>query len=417
MRKKIKNVSDIVTWRMCIGCGACLYACNNQNVVLKNFTEHGIRPVVGTVCENCSTCVAVCPGVNNKRPEAESGQYIQELEPYCGPALEVWEGYSSDNFLRENCSSGGIATALALYYLENEQCGGVLHTKGRSDKAWINETVFSTDSASVKRGIGSRYAPASPCDSLGRIAASEKQCVFIGKPCDVSALRNVQAINATIRENVGLAVGIFCAGTPSTKGTFDFLRKNELDPKSVKELHYRGDGWPGSFRAVSVSKGKFEVTYPESWSFLQKYRPFRCYLCADGTSETADISCGDAWYLRGKEEKGISLIIVRNEKGRRILHAAIEKGYVTVRPITTKQVIQSQEQLFARQKEIWGRLITLKIFGIPVPRFTGWHLRRNWLLLQLRVKFKSIGSTLKRILFRKLFRPMIKPSLEDVSEC
>lgn len=415
MKNELRNVEDIVSWRLCIGCGACSYVCGNNNILLRNFTNHGIKPVVGNKCVECKRCISICPGIYNKRNN-NSNDYLKELEPYCGYAIEVWEGYSNDDALRKNCSSGGIATALALYYMEHEQCDGVLQTKAKANKPWLNETVFSTTSESIKNCIGSRYSPASPCEGLHNIAASKKSCVFIGKPCDVSALKNIQTIDKKLKEKTGLTIGIFCAGTPATQGTFDFLEKNSVDPKLIKELHYRGNGWPGSFKARLINNETFEVSYPESWSFLQKYRPFRCYLCADGTSETADISCGDAWYLRGKEQKGVSLIIVRNENGKRILHSAIKKGYITARPIAHEHVIKSQEQLFGRQKEILGRLITLKLFSIPVPRFSGWHLFRNWFSISYKSKFRSIGSTLKRILIRRLFKPLDKDTLKDFLE-
>jgi len=282
----------------------------------------------------------------------------------------------------------------------------VLHTVADVKNPVANNAVFSTNRTSVLKAIGSRYAPAAPCAGLEFISKSKRKCVFIGKPCDVSALRNVQAIDISVRENVGFAIGIFCAGTPSQKGTLDLLCKNAVELNTVRALNYRGNGWPGWFCAKSECGNDLKVPYPESWSFLQKYRPFRCYLCADGTSETADVSCGDAWYLRGKEENGISLIIVRNENGRRILHSAVEKGFITVRQVANQNVFRSQEQLFSRQKEIWGRLQTLKAFGIPVPKYVGWPLARNWISLSMSLKVKSVGSTLKRIMQRKLFTPV-----------
>lgn len=413
MKFKLKTVSDVVSWRMCVGCGACEYICENRNVSLQNFTEHGIRPVLGINCIDCGKCTSVCPGLNNTKNIADVKKAIPELMPHCGFAVEVWEGYANDNFLRNQSSSGGVSTALALYYLEHEQCEGVLHTVANADNPAINDAVFSTNRASIIKAIGSRYAPAAPCAGLGTISKSKDKCVFVGKPCDISALRNVQAIDENIRKKVGLAIGIFCAGTPSIKGTQDLLCKNAVNLNTVKTLNYRGNGWPGWFCVKNECGNELKIPYPESWSFLQKYRPFRCYLCADGTSETADVSCGDAWYLRGKEENGISLINVRNENGKRILHSAVKKGYITLRQISNQNVFRSQEQLFSRQKEIWGRLQTLKAFGIPVPKYNGWPLARNWISLPNSSKFKSIGSTMKRILQRKLFLPVPNSDLKD----
>ena len=59
------------------------------------------------------------------------------------------------------------------------------------------------------------------------------------------------------------------------------------------------------------------MSYMESWGFLQRYRPYRCYLCPDGTGELADLSCGDPWYREILEdEPGHSLVVVRTERGK-----------------------------------------------------------------------------------------------------
>ena len=60
-----------------------------------------------------------------------------------------------------------------------------------------------------------------------------------------------------------------------------------------------------------------KVKYGESWGFFQKHTPFRCYLCPDGTSELADISCVDPWYRElQKDQIGYSLVLVRTELRR-----------------------------------------------------------------------------------------------------
>ena len=45
----------------------------------------------------------------------------------------------------------------------------------------------------------------------------------------------------------GITIGIFCAGTPSSQGTLDLLEKQGIDPRTVEEIRYRGNGWPGKF--------------------------------------------------------------------------------------------------------------------------------------------------------------------------
>lgn len=410
-KKKIQNVSDVTAWRLCNGCGACESVCENSNISLINYADLGIRPVCKGICSDCGTCLNVCSGIKNRRYN-NSDKINKDLEPYIGPALEVWEGYSTDEFLRFNCSSGGVATALALYCLEKvKNCTGVLHTKANECKPWINETVYSKNKESLLSGMGSRYSPASPCSKLSDMRKYDGS-VFIGKPCDVSSLRNAQLIYNDLPSKLILSIGIFCAGTPSTQGTLDLINNNDMDLKNVKELKYRGTGWPGYFKC-SDNNRNIEIPYEKSWSFLQKYRPLRCYMCADGTSETADISCGDAWYLRDENKKGVSIIILRNENGKRIFDSAVKDGYIIAKKIEIGNIIESQKSLISKQMEMWGRIAILKTFGIPAPRFKGWPLFSTWLKkTSLKEKSRSIISTAKRVITRKLYKPLEKQHFE-----
>ena len=148
-----------------------------------------------------------------------------------------------------------------------------------------------------------------------------------------------------------------------------------------------------------------EITYMDSWGFIQKYRPLRCYLCPDLTAEFADISVGDPWYREIKgDEPGRSLILVRTEKGRDILHQAIAKGYVTAEKASPEIIYRSQKNLLGKRQTIWGRLLAMKLMGIPTPKLEGFHLFENWMDLSLEEKVRSVAGTLKRIIQRKYYK-------------
>ncbi|MDP9125434.1 MAG: Coenzyme F420 hydrogenase/dehydrogenase, beta subunit C-terminal domain, partial [Pseudomonadota bacterium] len=208
----------------------------------------------------------------------------------------------------------------------------------------------------------------------------------------------------------------FCAGTPSTQGTLDLLKRFDVDPKDVAEVRYRGRGWPGTFavRLHDQAEWRDLATYQEAWGFLQKYRPYRCHLCPDGTSEFADLSCGDPWYreiLPGEE--GRSLLLVRTEAGRRIVAAAIAAGRVTLEPVRPQVLHLSQRELQLKRGAIWGRILMMSAVGLPVPRFSGFSLFKNWLRIPFEHKLRSLVGTARRIVSRRYFRPidLDKPQL------
>lgn len=409
-----RDAVDVARWRMCVGCGACVSACDEGKLRLVDIVDQGLRPSwvgVGGDCDGCSSCVSVCPGVgvSHVRRSPEDASAMAQLTRSWGTVLEIWEGHASDGELHFLGSSAGLASALSVYCVEREQMQGVLHV-GRDDAVGFrNKTQFSRTRREVLEATGSRYAPASPCDSFGVIEGEKGPCVFIGKPCDIEGLRKAQEVRARLRENVGVAISIFCAGTPSTQGTVDLLRKYDVDPNNVDEVRYRGRGWPGSLsvRLKNEADWKVLATYEDAWGFLQQYRPYRCYLCPDGTGEFADISCGDPWYREIEEgELGTSLVIVRTETGRRIVRAAREAGYVNLKPVKPEVLDLSQRELQLKRGAIWGRVLTMQAMGIPAPRFIGFSLFANWLRIPGGHKVRSIVGTARRILGRKYYKPL-----------
>ncbi|MEW6681771.1 MAG: Coenzyme F420 hydrogenase/dehydrogenase, beta subunit C-terminal domain [Nitrospirota bacterium] len=322
--------------------------------------------------------------------------------------MEVWEGYAADPEVRFNGSSGGLASALALYCIEKAGMHGLLHI-GQDDSAPLrNKTFFSTSRKEIVARTGSRYAPASPCDGLATIAGVPGPSAFIGKPCDVAAVRMAQSLRSELAEKIGVTIGFFCAGTPSTQGTMDLIRSLGIAPDTVEEIRYRGRGWPGRFsvKLKGEQQPREVMRYMDSWGFLQKYRPYRCHLCPDGTGEFADLACGDPWYRNIKEgEQGHSLVLVRTERGRETLRGAMDAGYVILKPADPSILEASQINLLHKRGAVWGRVLAMRMFGIPTPRFEGFSLFRNWLRLSFKDKARSVLGTARRIILRGYFRP------------
>jgi len=410
MARKIRTVKGIVDWRLCLGCGACAFICPERKIELVDVLEEGIRPLVtNEICGTCSACLQVCPAwENDHRPLQGRPGIISELVAGFGPVLEMWEGYATDPEIRHAGSSGGALTALALYCLEREGMYGVLHIGGDPDAPLSNMTRMSHSREELLRCTGSRYAPASACDRLEMIETAPAPCVFIGQPSEVTALRKAQALRPALKAKVGVALSFFCAGSPATQGTLELLRTAGIDSEEVEEVRYRGLGWPGMFAVRCRRDATLRpfFTYQKSWGFLQKYRPFSQHLIPDGCGEDADVACGDPWYQPPSgHEEGRSLILARTELGRRLVRAAAAAGYLQLKPASPAHLIQSQINLLRKRGAVWGRVLALKMLGLPAPRLRGFSLFENWLKLSFLEKVKSIFGTLRRIVQRGYFRP------------
>jgi len=406
---KFKRIDEIVEWRLCMGCGACVAQCEGGALTLVDIPELGMRPIVNPAkCRQCAECVKVCPGIEISH-KTLSAQAIPELSQEWGPVLDLWEGFAADSDIRYRGSSGGAATALALFCLEKRGASSVLHTGTKPGEPLTNIAVLSKSRAELLACTGSRYSPAAPCEKLDWLEDVPGPVVFIGKPCDVVALRKSQANNAVLQEKIGTAISIFCAGTPTTAGTYKILDELGVKAGGVEDFRYRGCGWPGMTTVkLKNSDRTQQMTYEQSWgNILCNYSQFRCRLCPDSTGEFADISCGDPWYRPVETgEPGRSLVLARTEEGRQCIQEAIKAGYLELVRVGPAAVPDSQKALLKRRRHLWGRLLTMRLLLVPVPRYDGFDLFGNWLKLPAVEKLRSFVGTIKRIVSRGWIRPL-----------
>ena len=405
---RIKNIKDVVDWGLCVGCGACYFACEKEAITLKNYHDHGIRPIVEKEkCGDDCACLNYCPGYEVDARLTQDKDYVPTKEDLeFGPVLEIWEGHATNEEIRLSASSGGLLSALALYCLEKEQMEFILHSEMHSDKPWENRTAISRTKDDLLLRTGSRYAPSSPCNKLELVEKSNNPCVFIGKPCDATAATMARYQRPQLDKNLGLILTFFCAGTPSTRATLDLFDSLGVRPDEINHVRYRGNGWPGLFNVKYFSGGEKRsksLSYMDSWSELQKYRSFRCHLCPDGLGQVADIACGDAWqHYKNDGNPGLSIVLVRTKRGKEIVQGALENNYVSLERINKSQVIQAQG-LISRKPEIFGRLLAMRFLLIPIPIFRQFALFKSWLKLGLWRKIETILGTLRRLIQRGLW--------------
>ncbi len=425
MWKRLDRIGDVVESQLCAGCGACAFL-DPARYEMVDAAHSGRRPRLrpGQQEQARSEAFEVCPGVSLD-PWPDSEGELAELKSAWGPVLSVWEGHAGDASLRFAGSSGGAASALAMSALDGG-FHGVLHIGARPDNPLFNQSLLSTTAAEIAAHTGSRYAPASPCDSLSLVEDAPGPCVFIGKPCDVAAVHRISQRRPALAEKVGLTIAFFCAGTPGTEGTLELLRRMGIrDSESVVSLRYRGNGWPGPTHAIhrkaDSSLASETLSYEEAWGdVLVNYKQWRCNLCPDHTGAYADLAVGDPW-VRPVEAGavGSSLILPRTPRGLRHLEAAIARGFLVAERVDPSLLPRSQPNLERSTAAVWGRVRALRWLGAPAPAFRGLiSFASWWRTLGPMEKLRSFAGTGKRVLRKGLLRrfkvrPLELPGADD----
>jgi coenzyme F420 hydrogenase subunit beta len=403
----INSIDDVVQQQLCCGCGACAYV-SPGSFEMVDTLEAGRAPrrIAAAPAPIDDEALRVCPGLGLEHTfDRSMPGLIRELLPGWGPVLEVWEGHATDHSIRFAGSSGGAASALALAGLESCGMHGVLHIKARPDAPHLNQAVLSTSRWEILQATGSRYAPASPCEGLGMIEAAPGECLFIGKPCDVAAVNRAQRLRPALAGKLGATIAFFCAGTPTTGATLDLLRRLGVDdPSTVADLRYRGHGWPGSAAVTVRHDDGYEtrrISYEASWGeILTNRKLWRCRVCADHSGELADIAVGDPWHRqRSSRDPGQSLVLVRTERGRRLLREALDGGYLELQQADPSVLPAAQPALLRGRGAVWGRALACRLLGTPAPRYRGFATFRFWWsALTAGQKLRTFAGTVKRIL-------------------
>lgn len=401
----IQSLNDIINSNLCIGCGICQSIAGEDVVRLQICSDGFLKPVVIKDVSNIWGIIKnICPGIVVERESRIDDNYWHKT---WGTILDIEVGYATDYKTRWRASSGGVISAILCFMLDIGMIDYVIQI-GSNQTEPLNNIVFINNTREeVLNCAGSRYAPASPLiDVKSTLELHDGFFAFVGKPCDVAALRAYLSYYPELSPKVRCVMSFFCAGTPSLLATREILTKFGIDPNQVVSFSYRGYGWPGNVHILTSDGRIFEMDYENSWgNILNKNLNFRCKLCADGIGELADIVCGDAWFVKNGnpdfENKvnrpGRSFLLSRTETGKKIIQNAKKSNWLSTEPYNIEELDVIQPYQAKKRKLIASRLIALAICGHNYPIYKGFQLSYLSRELSLKENINSFIVTVARL--------------------
>lgn len=301
----------------CCGCGACYQVCP-VNAITMIEDEEGFRyPVINEkTCIHCNKCRRVCPIDTHEKFEDEH---------------MAWGGYNKDNSIREKSTSGGAFTAIAEYWLEQENA--VVYGAELVEPTKIVHSCVSKKE-DLERHRKSKYIQSDVGNTFVEVLdaiKNGKKVLYSGTPCQIAGLKNVLG-KYSEDENL-LLVEVVCEGVPSPlyiKKYIKYLENKYKKKVKVYDWRYKNKNkWDFEFTKVEFNDGsnyKLSRWFNPFWSVWLKHLMSRpsCYECPFTTSERcADITIADLWgvhiycpELYGKN-KGASLVIANSSKGKK----------------------------------------------------------------------------------------------------
>lgn len=398
--KSSSKIERIDKLKLCLGCGLCESLCGKENVEMKIGSDGFYHPKVKKIKRECDDIIGkICPGRN-----VVYNEKLKKKNKLWGKLENIYSSFSNDATIRKLSSSGGVITSLAIYLLEESIVDAVLHVK--SDKTNYENNVLSISKSrnEVIEGASSKYAPAKIFNNiLSTLDNTDDNYCFIGKPCDIVALKNLIEVYPKYKDRIKFTISLICAGMPSFKGT-ELLIEGFNAVRPINNLKYRGNGWPGCFSFHDANEDLYKMTYNDSWGkVLCKNLNFRCKICPDGIGLFADVAVGDAWetkdgYPDFTERDGQSLVLSRTEKAQAVIKGAIVKEYLIIEQMELEKLSAVQPHQYSKRGFVIARIMAFNIVKFEFLKFRRLALWRNLNIVSIKRFAKEFLGTFHRLI-------------------
>ncbi|MCM1223998.1 MAG: Coenzyme F420 hydrogenase/dehydrogenase, beta subunit C-terminal domain [Lachnospiraceae bacterium] len=272
----------------CIGCQKCKHVCAFQNVKVKNDVK------------------------------------------------EVYAAVTEDKDILMHSASGGIFATLANAWVEK---GGIAFGAAFNQE-WSVHHVSAVSKEEIGKLQGSKYVQSDTEKTFQQVKEmlrQGKRVLYSGTPCQIAGLYGYLGN----RDENLVTIDIVCHGVPNGRMFQEYLKVIESQTGGkIQSFAFRDKkkGWGIEGKVeIASDKGKKVMTVWKSKSSYVSYFSYGwiyrecCYGCPYTNSHRpADLTIGDYWGIErehpeylGKngwdESRGISLILVNTEKGRKCL--------------------------------------------------------------------------------------------------
>ena len=303
---------DVQNKGLCVNCGSCIGQC-------PYYKSHKGKVAMLFPCTMPEgRCFANCPKTEVDYDKLTTGLFDKAYDGSpLGHYIEIKKGRAGSVKSESGFQNGGVVSALIACAMDKGLIDAAALT-GR--KELVPVPVIATSVDEVLECSSSKYMAASTVASVNEYAADGKEKLgVVGTPCQLTGVAQIR-MNPLGRDGfkdpVALSIGLFCTWAVDTRkftalvsGMTDMARITSMDvpppPANVMEIVSGGE--------------KIEIPLDE----IRKIVPEGCSICPDMTSEFTDISVGA---LEG--DAAYNTIIIRTEKGLKLLQEAAREGYI-----------------------------------------------------------------------------------------
>ena len=266
---------------------------------------------------------------------------------------------------REGAQWTGITSRLGERLLETGAVDAVLTMAPDPEDKWRPVPVLVTKAEGMAgvRGMRMGYAPLLALLEPAR-AAGHKRIAVIGIPCQIYALRRIEAELGFERLYV---IGTPCSDNTTTAHFHEFLALLSDAPETITYLEFRADYHvelrfaDGRHKAIPFLQLPLADLRPD-------FFPMTCKTCVDYTNVLADVTVG---YMAGQ---GQQWLVVRNERGEELV--ALLGDELETAPLESHGKRAGPVKGFITNTELAAGGLPLRRMPKPMRRIFGWLMPR-----------------------------------------
>jgi len=325
---------NVLAKGLCAACGACTNLCPYIDMV------KGKAVFIESCGLSEGKCYDFCPRSYIDVPSLDKsifGSYRKDLA--IGSNTSIMKARAKDKEIRSVAQYGGAVSALMIYALETGEIDAAVLAKS-SNRISAKPTI-AKNKKEVLECAGSKYIV---CPTVEEVSEAIRQGIgkigVVGTPCQVTAVRKMHASDFEIgADKVNLLIGLFCTWAVSPDA-YNYV-KDLVGPANVIKLDVPPP--PAKIFVIQTDAKKIEVSLDEVRKFILP----SCNVCFDMTNEFADISVGT---VEGQEDW--NTVIVRTNKGEKLLQNAIGAGIIETKPLEKERLDHLCEASLTRKRRV-----------------------------------------------------------------
>jgi coenzyme F420 hydrogenase subunit beta len=323
---------EVLKKGLCTGCGGCIGICpylrvRKENVVL-------LEPCGKTE----GRCYELCPRTRLDFEALNQQVFGKPREDFLlGTHQSVLLAQSAKTAVQKKAQYGGAVTGLLLFALSKKLIDGAILVNYSDSYKLLPEPVLARTEQEIIACAGSKYTAAPSLKILNSSLEKCRKLAFVGRACQVEALRNRIRIEPEVGQKIALIIGLFCMWALDYRKLYAHLAKQiEIDKAKKFDIPYNRF-------VVHLEKGKRELEFEP----IKGFRRSTCDLCYDFTSEFADVSVGSTEW-----KDDWNTLITRTDRGAKLVEQAGKGRALKVKPLPEDRVNLLRNAVLGKKQRV-----------------------------------------------------------------